>query len=192
MKAIDGLALTLGARSRRVYWSWETNLELAKRSFRLIDKADKRCKEHFDNLQSMELHAMRGMIAVDDVIASLPRERQKKIAARGNELLEKVQRRMPLSEIRKGRKIRQARMVEALEIGQMQISRLEKRKEPRLSTMQRTIAAMGGHLTMIATFRDQEPVVLVTSQLMEKPAAFLKRSGRRDPCKSHGCSRKIQ
>ena len=82
---------------------------------------------------------------------------------------------MPLSEIRKGRKIRQARMVEALEIGQMQISRLEKRKEPRLSTMQRAVAAMGGHLTMIATFRDQEPVVLVTSQLMEKPAAFLKK-----------------
>ncbi len=26
---------------------------------------------------------MRGMIAVDDVIASLPKERQKKIAARG-------------------------------------------------------------------------------------------------------------
>jgi hypothetical protein len=30
---------------------------------------------------------MRGMIAVDDVIASLPKERQKKISARGDELL---------------------------------------------------------------------------------------------------------
>jgi DNA-binding XRE family transcriptional regulator len=114
---------------------------------------------------------MRGMIAVDDVIASLPKERQKKIAARGNELLEKVQRRMTLSQIRKGRKITQAKMAEALGIGQMQISRLEKRKDPRLSTMQRTVAAMGGHLTMIATFPDQEPVVLVTSHLIEKPAA---------------------
>ncbi|MGA7524246.1 MAG: helix-turn-helix domain-containing protein [Acidobacteriaceae bacterium] len=113
---------------------------------------------------------MRRMIAVDDVIASLPKERQKKIAARGNELLAKVQRRMTLSEIRRGRKISQAKMAEALGIGQMQISRLEKRKDPRLSTMQRTVAAMGGHLTMIATFPDQEPVVLVTSQFMEKPA----------------------
>ncbi len=43
---------------------------------------------------------MREMIAVDDVIASLPKERQKKIAARGNELLATVQRRMTLSEIR--------------------------------------------------------------------------------------------
>jgi DNA-binding XRE family transcriptional regulator len=121
---------------------------------------------------------MRGMIAVDDVVASLPRERQKKIAARGNELLEKVQRRMTLSQIRKERKISQATMAEALGIGQMQISRLEKRKDPRLSTMQRTVAAMGGHLTMIATFPDQEPVVLVTSHIIEKPAAPPKKRRR--------------
>ena len=114
---------------------------------------------------------MRGIIAVDDVIASLPKERQKKIAVRGSELLEKVQRRMTLSQVRKGRKISQAKMAEALGIGQMQISRLEKRKDPRLSTIQRTVAAMGGHLTMIATFPDQEPVVLVTSHLTEKPAS---------------------
>ena len=57
---------------------------------------------------------MRGMIAVDDVIASLPKDRQKKIAARGNELLVKVQRRMTLSEMRKGRNISQAKMAKAL------------------------------------------------------------------------------
>lgn len=111
---------------------------------------------------------MRGMIAVDDVIASLPEERQKRIAARGAELLAKVQRRMTLSELRKGRKISQTAIAEALGVGQMQISRLEKRKDPRLSTMQRTVAAMGGHLTMIATFPDQEPIILVNSHLAEK------------------------
>jgi transcriptional regulator with XRE-family HTH domain len=73
------------------------------------------------------------------------------------------------------RKISQAKMAEALGIGQMQISRLEKRKDPRLSTMQRTVAAMRGHLTMIATFPDQEPVVLITSELIEKPAASPKK-----------------
>lgn len=87
------------------------------------------------------------MIPVTDVIASLPKERQQKIAARGNELLERVRRRMTLGELRKSRKISQAKMAEALGIGQMQISRLEKRRDPRLSTMQRTVAAMGGHLT---------------------------------------------
>jgi predicted transcriptional regulator len=83
-----------------------------------------------------------------------------------------------LSEIRKGRKISQAKMAEALGIGQMQISRLEKRKDPRLSTVQRTITAMGGYLTMIATFPDQEPVVLVASQLMEKPTVSPKKKWR--------------
>ena len=121
---------------------------------------------------------MAKMIAVEDVIASMPKERRKRIAARGNELLAKVQQRMTLSEIRKGRKISQAKMAEALGIGQMQISRLEKRKDPRLSTMQRTVAAMGGHLTMIATFPDQEPVVLVTSHFADEPSASSKKKQR--------------
>jgi DNA-binding XRE family transcriptional regulator len=102
------------------------------------------------------------MIAVEDVIASLPTKRRVAIEARGNELLARVEQRMTLGEMRKGRKISQAKMAETLGIGQMQISRLERRKDPRLSTMQRTVAAMGGHLTLIATFPDQEPVVLVT------------------------------
>jgi transcriptional regulator with XRE-family HTH domain len=114
---------------------------------------------------------MRGMVSVDDVIASLPKERREAIEARGNELLAKVKRRMTLAEIRKGRKISQAKMAEVLGIGQMQISRLEKRKDPRLSTMQRTVAAMGGQLTMIATFPDQEPVVLVTAPYSDRPKA---------------------
>lgn len=113
----------------------------------------------------------REMIAADEVIASLPKERRKKIAARGNELLAKVRRRMTIGEIRKGRKISQARMAEVLGIGQMQISRLERRSDPKLSTIQRTVAAMGGHLTMIATFPDQEPVVLVTSRNANEPTA---------------------
>jgi hypothetical protein len=35
-------------------------------------------------------------------------------------------------------------MAEAFGIGHMQISRLEQRKDPRLSAMQRRVAAMGG------------------------------------------------
>jgi transcriptional regulator with XRE-family HTH domain len=108
------------------------------------------------------------MTSVDDWIATLPIERQKAIEARGKELIAKVRRRMTLAELRKGRKISQATVAQALGIGQMQISRLEKRKDPRLSTMQRTVAAMGGHLTLIATFPDQEPVVIVSSQLSDE------------------------
>jgi len=122
---------------------------------------------------------MRGMIAVEDVIASLPRERQEAIEIRGNELLAKVARRMTLGEMRKGRKISQERIAKALGIGQMQISRLERRKDPRLSTMQRTVAAMGGHLTLIATFPDQEPVVLVTGSVIDRPKIAGKKKERK-------------
>jgi transcriptional regulator with XRE-family HTH domain len=115
-------------------------------------------------------------IPVEEVIAALPLDEQKAIAKRGAELVAKVRRRMTLAELRKGRKISQATVAEALGIGQMQISRLEKRKDPRLSTMARTVAAMGGHLTLIATFPDQEPVVLVASQFKEKPARREKRA----------------
>jgi predicted transcriptional regulator len=121
---------------------------------------------------------MRGMVSVDDVVSSLPKKRQKAIAARGDELLAKVKQRMTLSEMRKKRKISQAKMAEALGIGQMQISRLEKRKDPRLSTMQRTVAAMGGRLTMIATFPDHEPVVLVNPSVVEKTVVPSKKKRR--------------
>ena len=109
-------------------------------------------------------------IPVEEVIAAMPKKRQEAIAARGAELVAKVERRMTLAALRKERKISQATVAEALGIGQMQISRLEKRKDPRLSTMARTVAAMGGHLTMIATFPGQEPVILVASQVAEKKA----------------------
>ena len=123
---------------------------------------------------------MRGIVSVDDVIAALPRKRQNAIRARGNELLARVTRRMTLAEMRKGRKISQAKMAEALGIGQMQISRLERRKDPRLSTMQRTVAAMGGQLTLIATFPDQEPVVLVTGPIAAKAKTTGTKKERKD------------
>jgi len=102
-------------------------------------------------------------IPADELIAALPKKRQEAIEKRGNELLAKVKRRMTLAEIRKGRKVSQAAVADVLGIGQMQISRLEKRKDPRLSTIERTIAAMGGELTVIATFPGQEPMLLVSS-----------------------------
>lgn len=113
---------------------------------------------------------MRGLIAAEDVVASLPKGRQKAIEARGAELLARVKQRMTLGELRKGRKLSQAKMADALGIGQMQISRLEQRKDPRLSTVQRTVAAMGGSLTMIVTFPDQGPVILVPSHGAERNA----------------------
>ncbi len=111
---------------------------------------------------------MPGLVSLDEVMAALPEEERERIEAKGAKLVAKIRRRMTLAELRKGRKISQATVAEALGIGQMQISRLEQRKDPRLSTMQRTVAAMGRKLTMLVTFPDQEPVVLVTAETMNE------------------------
>jgi len=103
-----------------------------------------------------------GLVSFEDVMAALPEKRRKDIEARGAELLAKIDRRMTLAEMRKGQKISQAALAEVLGVGQMQISRLEKRKDPRFSTIQRTVAAMGGTLTMVVKLPNQEPMVLVT------------------------------
>jgi hypothetical protein len=44
--------------------------------------------------------------------------------------------------------------------------------------MQRTVAAMGGQLMLIATFPDQEPVVLVTGAEVRGPKAAGKKKER--------------
>lgn len=116
----------------------------------------------------MKKNPTKRLISVDEAMAALPVERRKAIETRSSTLLAKVEKRMTLGELRKGRKISQATVAEALGIGQMQISRLEQRKDPRLSTMQRTVAAMGGKLTMLVTFPDQDPVVLVTGRRAAK------------------------
>jgi predicted XRE-type DNA-binding protein len=134
---------------------------------------------------------VRGLVAVDDVVAGLPKERQRAIEARGAALLAKVERRMTLGELRKERKLSQAKVAEALGVGQMQISRLEQRKDPRLSTLQRTIAAMGGHLTMIATFPDQDPVILIPSHASTpKAPASRKTSGSNKAARAKGKTRR--
>ena len=100
-------------------------------------------------------------VPLEKVMAALPAKRREAIEAKGQQLLEKIDRRATLAEIRKSRKVSQTKLAETLGVKQMQISRLEKRKDPRLSTLRRSIEALGGHLTMIATFPNQEPVVLV-------------------------------
>jgi predicted transcriptional regulator len=101
-------------------------------------------------------------IPFEDVMSALPAKRRKAIEAKGRELLEKIDRRASLAELRKSRKISQAKLADVLGVKQMQVSRLERRKDPRLSTLRRSVEALGGQLTLIATFPDQEPMVLVS------------------------------
>jgi DNA-binding XRE family transcriptional regulator len=100
-------------------------------------------------------------IPFEDVMSTLPAKRRKAIEAKGRTLLERIDRRATLAEMRKSRRLSQAKLAEVLGVKQMQVSRLERRKDPRLSTLRRSVEALGGRLTLIATFPDQEPMMLV-------------------------------
>lgn len=88
-------------------------------------------------------------------------------------LLGKIDRRATLAEMRKRRRISQAKLADVLGVKQMQVSRLERRKHVRLSTLRRTVEAPGGQLTLIATFPDQPPMALAAGpvNVTKSPAA---------------------
>ena len=61
---------------------------------------------------------------------------------------------------RHARKLTQVRVAKKLGITQDSVSRLEKRSDILLSTLRKTVEAMGGSLSLIAEFPDRAPVVL--------------------------------
>jgi len=83
--------------------------------------------------------------------------RRKKVAARAAQLIAEE---MTLQELRRARKLTQVRMAKALGIGQDGVSKLEKRADLMISTLRKTVEAMGGSLSLVAEFPDRDPVVL--------------------------------
>lgn len=96
-------------------------------------------------------------VNVNAKIRKLSPARRKRIDARAAELIGEE---MTLRELRRARKLTQVRMARALGITQDGVSRLEKRSDLLLSTLQKTVKAMGGNLSLIAEFPDRAPVVL--------------------------------
>lgn len=94
---------------------------------------------------------------VDDLIKRLSPGQRKKVEARAAELMAEE---MTLRELRRARKLTQVRVAKKLGITQDSVSRLEKRSDLLLSTLRKTVEAMGGSLTLVAEFPDRQPVVL--------------------------------
>ncbi len=96
-------------------------------------------------------------VNVNDKIRKLSPAQRKKVEARAAELIAKE---MTLRELRKARKLTQVRIAKTLGITQDSVSRLEKRSDLLLSTLRKTVRAMGGNLSLVAEFPDRPPVVL--------------------------------
>ena len=96
-------------------------------------------------------------VNVNDRIKRLSPTQRRRVEARAAEL---VAEEMTLAELRRARKLTQVRMAKALGITQDSVSRLEKRSDLLLSTLRKTVKAMGGNLSLVAEFPDRPPVVL--------------------------------
>jgi transcriptional regulator with XRE-family HTH domain len=96
-------------------------------------------------------------VNVDEKIRKLSPAQRKKVEAQEEELMAEE---MTLRELRKARKLTQVLIAKVLGITQDSVSRLEKRSDLLLSTLRKTVEAMGGKLSLVAEFPDRPPIVL--------------------------------
>ena len=96
-------------------------------------------------------------VSLEEVIARESPEIQKKVEEGAAELVVEL---ATLREIRKQQNITQVALAEDLGIGQEGVSRLERRNDTLVSTLRKTIEAMGGDLHLVAKFPDRRPVEL--------------------------------
>lgn len=94
---------------------------------------------------------------LDRIRKQLTPVRSRKIAARAATLIAEEK---SLQELRQAHKLTQKRMAEVLGVGQDSVSRLEQRSDLLISTLRGYVEAMGGRLSLVAEFPNQEPVVL--------------------------------
>jgi DNA-binding XRE family transcriptional regulator len=94
---------------------------------------------------------------VNDIINKLGAAQRRKVEARAAQLIAEE---MTLRELRRARKITQQKIAKSLNIGQEGVSKIEKRSDLLISTLRKTVEAMGGSLSLVAEFPDRGPVVL--------------------------------
>lgn len=90
---------------------------------------------------------------LDEVMATLPKARQRRIEARALELA-------TLKDLRQAAQQTQEQLAASLGVGQDTISRLERRSDMLLSTLRHYVQSMGGTLELVARFPNRPPVVI--------------------------------
>jgi DNA-binding XRE family transcriptional regulator len=96
-------------------------------------------------------------ISLEEMLAELPADRRDRIEKRASKLIAEE---INLRELRRLRKLTQARLSKKLKIGQEGVSRIEKRTDLYLSTLRSFVEAVGGTLSLIVEFPDNSAVTL--------------------------------
>ena len=95
-------------------------------------------------------------VSLEEMLA----EESEESRARIRLLADEIRTEMNLREVRRARKLTQARLSKKLKIGQEGVSRIEKRTDLYLSTLRSYIKGVGGELTLMVKFPDRPPVIL--------------------------------
>lgn len=111
---------------------------------------------------------------VNDIIKHLSPARRKKIESRAVHLIAEE---MTRQELRRAREQTQVKVAKTLGITQDSVSRLEQRSDLLLSTLRSYVEALGGNLSLIAEFPDQDPVLL--SGIADDEPKLVKSSARK-------------
>jgi len=114
-------------------------------------------------------------VNIRDKIGKLNAAQRKKVEERATELKAEE---MSLRDLRKARKLTQARVAKVLGVTQDSVSRLEKRSDLLLSTLRKTVKAMGGDVRIIAEFPDRAPVTLSELSEDDRPRKSSRRHAR--------------
>ena len=101
-------------------------------------------------------------VNVRDKIGKLNSTQRRKVEARAVEIIAEE---MSLRDLRKARKLTQARVAKVLGVTQDSVSRLEKRSDLLLSTLSGYVAAMGGRLRLVAEFPNRRPVTIALADI---------------------------
>src|ERR1700690_261379 len=96
-------------------------------------------------------------VSLEQILNQIPEQPRRRIEQRGAELIAEE---LNLRELRRLRKLTQARLSKKLKIGQEGVSRIEKRTDLYLSTLRTYVEGVGGKLSLIVEFPDRAPVVL--------------------------------
>jgi transcriptional regulator with XRE-family HTH domain len=92
-----------------------------------------------------------------DIWNALPPDRQQRLEAAYSQMKAEY---LTLQELRQSLNKTQMEVADTLNVRQVNISKLEHRSDPRISTLQDFIAALGGDLEIVVRFSDRPPVIL--------------------------------
>jgi len=124
-------------------------------------------------------------VTLEEILQAMPEERRLRIEKRAAELIAEE---LNLRELRRLRKLTQARLSRKLKIGQEGVSRIEKRTDLYISTLRSYVEGVGGKLSLVVELPDRPPVIL--SGLGLDDGAQVRKKGTKSSTKSKAKSRR--